>query len=172
MPCAAGRRCAVSDDTPGPPRFTNHQCRGVCGQYLHGNCGVVDPRGTSEMYRICHTCATSRERESSGAGTAGAQSEKRDSSGGRGKIPAGASNGLKLGQHVAKKPGGAAKRKRVSVEDKVNALELLKTMTVASVTVKLGIGESTLHSWKTHEKKNMDAAASGKTGAKSTKGGD
>ena len=68
MPCAAGRRWAVPDDTPGPPRFTNHQCRGVCGQYLHGNCGVVDPRGTSEMHRICHTCATSRESETSGAG--------------------------------------------------------------------------------------------------------
>ena len=76
MSCAAGRRCAVPDDTPGPPRFTNHQCRGVCGQYLHGNCGVVDPRGTSEMHRICHTCATPRESETSGAGTAGAQSEK------------------------------------------------------------------------------------------------
>ena len=81
MPCAAGRRCAVPDDTPGPPRFTNHQCRGVCGQYLHGNCGVVDPRGTSEIHRICHTCATSRESDTSGAGTAGAQSETRDSSG-------------------------------------------------------------------------------------------
>ena len=76
MPCAAGRRCAVPDDTPGPPRFTNHQCRGVCGRYLHGNCGVVDPRGTSEMHRICHTCSTSRESETLGAGTAGAQSEK------------------------------------------------------------------------------------------------
>ena len=79
---------------------------------------------------------------------------------------------MKLGQHVAKKPGGAAKRKRVSVEDKVNALELLKTMTVASVAAKLGIGESTLYSWKTDEKKHKDAAASGKAGANSTKGGD
>ncbi|CAB1113870.1 unnamed protein product [Ectocarpus sp. CCAP 1310/34] len=46
MPCAAGSRCtAVPDHTPGPPAFTNHQCRGVCGQYLHGTCGVVDPQG-------------------------------------------------------------------------------------------------------------------------------
>ncbi|CAB1113807.1 unnamed protein product [Ectocarpus sp. CCAP 1310/34] len=50
MPCAAGSRCtAVPDHTPGPPAFTNHQCRGVCGQYLHGTCGVVDPQGTSEI---------------------------------------------------------------------------------------------------------------------------
>ena len=47
MPCAAGSRCqAVPDHTPGPPDFTNHRSRGVCGQYLHGNCGVVDPCGT------------------------------------------------------------------------------------------------------------------------------
>ena len=45
MPCAAGKRCTQPDDTPGPPRFTTHQCRGACGQYLHGNCGVVDPQG-------------------------------------------------------------------------------------------------------------------------------
>ncbi|CAB1117873.1 unnamed protein product [Ectocarpus sp. CCAP 1310/34] len=61
MPCAAGSRCtAVPDHTPGPPAFTNHQCRGVCGQYLHGTCGVVDPQGTSEMHRICHNCLSSR----------------------------------------------------------------------------------------------------------------
>ena len=46
-----------------PTEFTSHQCRGVCGQYLHGICGVVDPLGTSEMHRICHTCATFRESE-------------------------------------------------------------------------------------------------------------
>ena len=53
----------------------------------------------------------------------------------------------------------------------MNALELLK-MTVASVAATLGIGESTLYSWKTDEKKYKDAAASGKAGANSTKGGD
>ena len=113
MPCAAGSRCtAAPDNTPGPPHFTNHKCPGVCGQYLHGNCGVVDPRGTSEMHRICHTCATSRESETRGAGSSGAQPEKRDSWGGKDKSPAGASSGLRLGQGVAKKNGGAAKRKR------------------------------------------------------------
>ena len=81
--------------------------------------------------------------------------------GAKARAPAGACSGLKLGQHVAKKPGGAAKRKRVSDEDKVNALLFLKTMTVASVAAKLGIGESTLYSWKTVEN-YKDAAASGK----------
>ena len=33
---------------------------------------MVDPRGTSEMHRIRHTCATSRESETSGAGSSGA----------------------------------------------------------------------------------------------------
>ncbi|CAB1112921.1 unnamed protein product [Ectocarpus sp. CCAP 1310/34] len=80
MPCAAGDPCTVPDDTPGPPHFTIHKCSGVCGQYLRGICGVVDPLGTTEVHRICHTCAASRERETSGAGTAGAQPEKSGSS--------------------------------------------------------------------------------------------
>ena len=54
----------------------------------------------------------------------------------------------------------------MSVEDNVNALELLKTMTVASVAAKLGIGESTLCCLKTDEKEYKDAAASVKAGAK------
>lgn len=108
----------------------------------------------------------------SAGGTAGAPSEKRNSSGSKGKGSPGASGSLRLGQHGAKKKGGAAKRKRVSVEVKVNAIELLKTMSVAAVAAKLGIGESTVYSWKSGEKKLKDAAAVGKAGAKSTKGGE
>ena len=33
------------------------------GSTLHATCGVVNPLGTSEMHRICHTWATSRESE-------------------------------------------------------------------------------------------------------------
>lgn len=54
----------------------------------------------------------------------------------------------------------------------MNALELLKVMSVAAVSAKMGIGESTLYSWKGDEKKLKDAAAVGKAGAKSTKGGE
>lgn len=173
MPCAAGSRCtAVPDHTPAPPKFTNHQCRGVCGQYLHGTCGVVDPLGTSEMHRICNTCVTSRERETSGAGTAGAQPEKSDSARGKGKGSAGARGGVKLSQHVAKKPGGATKRKRVSIEEKLAAVELLKKMTVAAAARKLAVGESTIYGWRADVKKLKDAVAGGMAGAKSTKGGD
>ena len=53
-------------------------------------------------------------------------------------------------------------RKNLAAQpNKVNALLFLKTMTVASVAAKLGIGESTLYSWKTVEN-YKDAAASGK----------
>lgn len=54
----------------------------------------------------------------------------------------------------------------------MNAIEHLKTMSVAAVAAKLGIGESTVYSWKSDEKKLKDAAAVGKAGAKSTKGGE
>ncbi|CAB1100159.1 unnamed protein product [Ectocarpus sp. CCAP 1310/34] len=134
-------------------------------------CGVVDPLGTTEVHRICHTCAASRERETSGAGTAGAQPEKNGSSRAKGKGSAGASGGAKFGKHVAKKPGGAAKRKRVSTADKAKALELLKTMKVPAAATKLEIGESTPYNWKSDEKKIRDAAAGGKANSKSSKGG-
>ena len=103
MPCASASRCkAVPDDTPGPTDFTNHRCK-VSGKYLHGTCGVADPLGESEMHRVCHTCLSSRGRETSGADTAGGKSEKRDPSRGKSKGPAGTSSGVKLRQPVAKK---------------------------------------------------------------------
>ena len=105
MPCAAASRCkAVPDHTPGPPDFTNHPCK-VCGKYLHGTCGVADPLGESEMHRVCHTCLSSRGRETSGADTAGGKSEKRDSSGVKGKGPAGTSSRVKLRQPAKNPPG-------------------------------------------------------------------
>ena len=124
------------------------------------------------MHLVCHTCLSSRGRETSGADTAGGKSEKRDSSGGKGKGPAGTSSGVKLRQPVAKKNGGAAKRKRVSAEDKVNALDLLGTMRLAAVAARMGTGESTIYASKKDEKKLRGAAASAKAGAKSTKGGE
>ena len=110
LPCAAASRFkAVSDHTPGPSDFTNHPCK-VCGNYHHGTCGVADPLGESEMHGVCHTCLSSRGRETSGADTAGGKSENPDPSGGKDKGPAGKSSGMKLRQPVAEKPGGAAKR--------------------------------------------------------------
>ena len=46
---------------------------------------MADPVGESEMHPVCHTCLSSRGRETSGADTAGGKSEMRDSSGGKGK---------------------------------------------------------------------------------------
>ena len=108
VPCAAASRCkAVPDHSPGPPDCTNHPCK-VCGKYLHGTCGVPDPLGETDMHRVCHTRLSSRGRETSGADTAGGKSDKRDSSGGKGKGRACTSSGVKLRQPVAKKPSGAA----------------------------------------------------------------
>ena len=172
MRCASASPCkAFPDHTPGPSDFTNHPCK-VCGKYLHGTCCVADPLGESEMHRVCHTCLSSRGRETSGADTAGGKSEKRDSSGGKGKDPAATSSGVKLRQPVAKKPGSAAKGKRASAEDKVNALDLLGTMSLPAVAARMGTGESTIYAWNKDEKKLRSAAASAKAGAKSTKGGE
>ena len=79
---------------------------------------------------------------------------------------------MKLRQPAAKKPGVAAKRKRVSAEDKVNALDLLGTMSLPAVAARMGTGESTIYAWNKDEKKLRSAAASAKAGAKSTKGGE
>ena len=58
---------------------------------------------------VCHTCLSSRGRETSGADAAGGKSEKHDSSGGKGKDPAGTSSGVKLRQPVeAGQSSGAA----------------------------------------------------------------
>ena len=56
---------------------------------------MADPLGESEMHSVCHTCLSSRGRETSGADTAGGKSEKRDCWGGEGKGPAGTSSGVK-----------------------------------------------------------------------------
>ena len=59
---------------------------------------------------------------------------------------------MKLRQPVAKKPGGAAKRKRVPAEDKVNALDLLGTTSLPAVAARMGTGESTIYAWKKDKK--------------------
>ena len=84
---------------------------------------------------------------------------------------------MKLRQPAAKKTGVAAKRvaakrKRLSAEDKVNALDLLRTMSLPVVAARMGTGESTIYAWNKDEKKLRSAAASAKAGAKSTKGGE
>ena len=100
------------------------------------------------------------------------KSEKRESSGGKGKGLVGTSSGVKLRQPAAKKPGGAAKRKRVSSEDKVIALDLLGTMSQPAVAAGMGTGGSTIYAWKKDEKKLRSTAASAKAGATSTKRGE
>ncbi|CAM9832830.1 unnamed protein product, partial [Discosporangium mesarthrocarpum] len=50
MLCAASSRCCIPNQTHGPPFFSGHKC-GDCEGYLHGICGVVDPRFDNEMKR-------------------------------------------------------------------------------------------------------------------------
>lgn len=172
MPCAAGNRCAcVPDHTPAPPDFTRHPCR-VCAGYLHGMCGVVDPLGDSEMHRVCHNCANSGGRKTSREQPAEGQPEKRRCNGSTRAGSAQNGSGLILGQAVAKKPGGADKRTRVTLEAKMHALDLLETMSATAVAKKVGTGESTIYRWKKDEKRIRNEAASAKAGAKSTKTGD
>ncbi|CAM9811239.1 unnamed protein product [Pylaiella littoralis] len=88
MPCAVGPRCEMDlDHTPCPPNFTIHKCR-VCGGYLHGICGLVDPLGDNEMHRVCHGCVNSNKRSESSAGSAaGVASSKRPCPEGQGMVP-------------------------------------------------------------------------------------
>ena len=72
MPCAAGSRCVrVPDHTPVAPGFTKHPCR-ICGGYLHGMCGVVEPESDSEMQPVCHSCVNTGGGKISGADTSAA----------------------------------------------------------------------------------------------------
>ncbi|CAB1104549.1 unnamed protein product [Ectocarpus sp. CCAP 1310/34] len=138
MPCAAGSRClATPDHAPAPPLFTNHPCR-VCGGHLHGLCGVHDLLGDDEMHRVCHGCVNSSNRkESSTDSTAGAASSKHPCPDGRatGKEKrASALGSLKpVGNTARRKVRGAENHKRPKLEDKVRALDLLKSMSSVAI---------------------------------------
>ena len=167
MPCAAGSLCiAKPNHTPGPPLFTNHKCR-VCGTYLHGVCGLPDLEGDDEMPRVCHGCVNSNNRKKSSTDPdAGTASSKRRWPGGQGTAEE------KQAGAPRKKVRGADKPQRPSFEQQVEALDLLKSMTGTAVVAKLGIGVSTLYSWKAKEADIRKQAAASKPGAKSTKGAD
>lgn len=175
MPCAAGSRCvATPDHTPAPPQFTNHTCR-VCGGYLHGLCGVPDPLSDNEMHRVCHGCVNSNNRkESSTDSTAGAASSKRPCAGGRATGKAKQADALgslnPVGNTAPRKVRGAENRKRPTLDQKVRALDLLKSMSGTVIAKDMGIGVSTLYGWKAKEADIRKQAAVSMPGAKSTKG--
>ena len=51
MPCAAGVRCKLPGQTPGPPFYTIDKCR-KCRGYLHGICGEKDPIEDDDCKRM------------------------------------------------------------------------------------------------------------------------
>ena len=52
MLCAAGVRCKLSGQTPGPPFCTVHVCR-KCRGCLHGICGEKDTIEDDDCKRVC-----------------------------------------------------------------------------------------------------------------------
>ena len=52
MPCAAGVRCKLPGQTPGPPFYRIHKCRKSRG-YLNGICGESDPLEDDDCKRVC-----------------------------------------------------------------------------------------------------------------------
>ena len=116
------------------------------------------------MQRVCRTCVSSRKSKGAsrpaGSGTA---PKRQNLHGDKGKEKARAggksaevinltstddANGKKGATHKA---CGADYRKRLTIREKAEALELFKTTKVAEVAQKFGIGESTLYKMKEHE---------------------
>ena len=64
MPYAAGVRCKLPGQTPGPPSYTIHKCRKSRG-YLHGICGEKDPIENDDCKRVCegHRSPESQRRQ-------------------------------------------------------------------------------------------------------------
>ncbi|CAN0087762.1 unnamed protein product [Ascophyllum nodosum] len=52
MLCAAGVRCKLPRQTPGPPFYIIHKCR-KCRGYLHGVCGEKDPIEDDDCKHVC-----------------------------------------------------------------------------------------------------------------------
>ena len=109
-------------------------------------CGLPDPEGDDEMRRVCYGCVNSNNRKKSSTDSdTGTASSKRHWPWGQGTVEE------KQAGARRKKVRGADKRQRPSFEQQVEALDLLKSMTGTVVAAKLGIGVSTLYSWKAKE---------------------
>ena len=124
-------------------------------------CGLPDPESDDEIRCVCHGCVNSNNRKKSSTHPdAGAASSKRPWPRGQGTAEE------KQAGAPRKKVRGADKRQRPSFEQQVEALDLLKSMTGTAVAAKLGIGVSTLYSWKAKAADIRKQAAASKPGAK------
>ena len=124
MPCADGELCLVPANSPKDP--DGHGCQGGCGGRLHGICGSIAD-DENENHRMCSACVVKagkrKAKAAEGAETGQEQAGKR-------KVKA--AEGAGTGQF--KRPntkGGvlSASRKRLTIQEKVQILQLLDKRT-------------------------------------------
>ena len=124
MPCADGELCLVPANSPKDP--DGHGCQGGCGGRLHGICGSIAD-DENENHRMCSACVVKagkrKEKAAEGAETGQEQAGKRKAK---------AAEGAGTGQ--SKRPntkGGvlSASRKRLTIQEKVQILQLLDKRT-------------------------------------------
>ena len=124
MPCADGELCLVPANSPKDP--DGHGCQGGCGGRLHGICGSIAD-DENENHRMCSACVVKagkrKAKAAEGAETGQEQAGKR-----KAKAAEGA------GTRQSKRPntkGGvlSASRKRLTIQEKVQILQLLDKRT-------------------------------------------
>ena len=124
MPCADGELCLVPANSPKDP--DGHGCQGGCGGRLHGICGSIAD-DENENHRMCSACVVKagkrKAKAAEGAETGQEQAGKR-----KAKAAEGA------GTEQSKRPntkGGvlSASRKRLTIQEKVQILQLLDKRT-------------------------------------------
>ena len=124
MPCADGELCLVPANSPKDP--DGHGCQGGCGGRLHGICGSIAD-DENENHRMCSACVVKAgKRKAKAAEDAETGQEQ------AGKRKAKAAEGAGTGQ--SKRPntkGGvlSASRKRLTIQEKVQILQLLDKRT-------------------------------------------
>ena len=173
MPCAAGVRCKLPGQTPGPPFYTIHKCRKSRG-YLHGICGEKGPIEDDDCKRVCegHCLPESQRRAEEGSKDARPSDDNSQTN----CVP-GASDdttGDKPGA-PSKKAVGGQKLSNLSLNLKYDVLEFLqrnKKVKISAVAEKLGIADRTVRRIRQDEDKineRLDARPGCGT-AKSLKG--
>ena len=124
MPCADGELCLVPANSPKDP--DGHGCQGGCGGRLHGICGSIAD-DENENHRMCSACVVKAGKRKAKAAE-GAETGQEQA----GKRKAKAAEGAGTGQ--SKRPstkGGvlSASRKRLTIQEKVQILQLLDKRT-------------------------------------------
>ena len=124
MPCADGELCLVPANSPKDP--DGHGCQGGCGGRLHGICGSIAD-DENENHRMCSACVVKAGKRKAKAAE-GAETVQEQA----GKRKAKAAEGAGTGQ--SKRPntkGGvlSASRKRLTIQEKVQILQLLDKRT-------------------------------------------